>query len=29
MQHVYKAIHSAAIWLGKVMGDAMKRMGFD
>ncbi len=29
MQALYKAIYSAAVWLGRLMGNAMKRMGFD
>ncbi len=29
MQSVYKAIYLATTWLGRLMGNAMKRMGFD
>ena len=29
MQRFYQAIHSATIWLGKIMGKAMTRMGLD
>lgn len=29
MQSLYKAIYSATVWLGRLMGNAMKRMGFD
>ncbi len=29
MQRIYQAIYSATVWLGRLMGNAMKRMGFD
>jgi hypothetical protein len=29
MQPVYRAIHAAVIVLGRWLGNAMKRMGFD
>ncbi len=29
MQTFYEKVYNVAVWLGRVMGKAMKRMGFD